>query len=174
MSENQTDIGASQSQREWVARVLDVSLAGPPTNGATHAAISPVQLGKSILLWRGVIAKTATDLANLRGKIMTAMHDDADMQADDYAKVEGNFYLLDAVTDRLNESLADELTDLQNAPLDKRASPIATVQARLKEYITFAESDPTLDMLADNEYLPLTTKAELLQTLRAIEATVSV
>jgi hypothetical protein len=173
MSDTQAETGATQAQRHWITRVLQLELSEPAPNTARQPDISPVQLGKSILLWRGVVAKTATDLATLRGKIMTALHADADMQADDYAKVEGNFNLFDTITDRLNESLVDELTVVQNAAPDKRAAPVATVQARLKDYIAFVETYPPLDMLADNEYLPLTTKTDLLKTLRAIEAAIS-
>jgi hypothetical protein len=173
MSDTQAHTGATQAQRHWITRVLQMELSEPDSNSAKQPGISPVQLGKSILLWRGAVAKTATDLTTLRGKIMTALHADADMQTDDYAKVEGNFNLFDTITDRLNESLVDELTDVQNAAPDKRATPIATAQARLKEYIAFVETYPTLDMLADNEYLQLTTKADLLKTLRAIDAAIS-
>jgi len=173
MSDTQADTGATEAQRYWITRVLQLELSEPGSNGSKQEGISPVQLGKSILLWRGAVAKTATDLTTLRGKIMEKLHADADMQADDYTKVEGNFHLFDTITDRLNESLVNELTDLQNAARDKRAAPVATVQTRLKEYIAFVETYPTLDMLADNEYLPLTTKSDLLKTLRAIDAAIS-
>jgi hypothetical protein len=172
MANDQEGTGALEAKREWVQRVLKINLSGTVAASVT-AGISPVTLGKSILLWRKVVTKGWTDLRALRGKIVDAMHANDDMQAEDYKTVESNLYLLDAVSERLNESLIDDLTDLQNAPVDQRAAAIGKVQSRLQEYLTFVDSNPILGLLASNEFLPLNTKSELSAALSGIKAAIA-
>ena len=153
--------------------------AAAPNHAASNVppaavpGLSAVRLGKAALLWRGMWAKADKDLRALGAAVVTAMQEDEEVGPEEYAVIEGNLRDVQAITTALNLSLADELDELRNAEPPEQAATIVQLRARLSQYAAFLESDETVQLLADNEFLPITVQADLMTAVHAIEQAIT-
>lgn len=136
-------------------------------------AISPVKLGKASLLWRGMWAKADKDMKTLEDAVITAMEDDDEVAPADYATIQANLKSVTSLTTRLNISLADALDLLINTRPDALAAPLAHINRQLDDYTSVLEQDEMIGLLADNEFHPVSVKADLLKAVQTIRAVVA-
>ncbi len=141
----------------------------PEQNANGTPPISPVKLGKASLLWRGMWAKADKDLQSLHDAVIAAMQEDEDVEPEDYANIQTNIASVAALTQRLNISLADDLDRLINA----RPDAVEQVRRRLDEFQDYLESDEIVGLLADNEFHPVSVKADLLKAVQTIRGVVA-
>lgn len=174
---------SNPEQRAWITRVLGISAPGEgaPAGGDPQASdangagptLSPVKLGKSALLLRGFATKARKDIEALCSSILAAADADTDVTAADRAEIVGNLALVRRVSEELNLALADEIDNLMNTPVERRAAAIASVRSQLDACQSFFEGNEIVDLLAANEFHPVATKAESLKMLGVIRAVLS-
>ena len=158
---------STSAQDQWVTRVLGIDPEGLQARAGVPT-VSPVRLAKAALIWRSKWTTADRQLQALADAVTDAIHDDEDVDPQCYATVEARLRRVTGITAELNLDLADELDDLMNASPEQRAAPIARLRKQLDSYAGYLSSDPMIDLLEDNEFLPVSVKADLLEAVSQV------
>jgi hypothetical protein len=141
-----------------------------PTAGKEEAKFSIVQLQKSRLAWDGLRKSVQSQLTELETAIIAGVKaHNADEEAEDEfeeGEVTSKVRELYSLLGKLDERLLDKLDEALNAQtLDLRKQRHAEAAKIIKEYRTFASSDPILASIDANGFTKSTIAAAVNSTL---------
>lgn len=142
----------------------------PPAPPVTRSSpTGAVNYAKARLAWLAARQKAQAELHLLREDILDTYEDDEENTFPDLADRIGQ---LDQILVTLNESLADTLDAALNAPVDdKRHALHRQAQQQIEQFLAYVEQDPLLANIDNNPFVPVTVRATLHTTLRALAQT---
>lgn len=148
-------------RNDWVKRVLGLGLNGrPPPDPRTG-----VRLTRALMTWNGARVQVGQQIGLLQKAILAASSEEAE-----YPDILANIGNLDAVMDRLDDSLSAKLSELRTTP-DPATKAAVSGEARkmVQELQSYVATDELLaDIDGNNGFLTLDIKARLSQALAAM------
>jgi hypothetical protein len=165
----------TSEQDAWVARVLGVRLgARAPAAGRTETADAKtpggaaVRVAKGLLLWNATRSRLEQQLKQLQQAILDQSKDEAD-----YDDIKANVGAVEVVLERLDDRLSAKLDQLK-ATTDAGEKVRLSEEARqvVTDYQGYVASDPLMQDLDDNGFIPMDSKAKIEAALAAILTTI--
>lgn len=147
-------------RNDWVKRVLGVSPNGTPPDPQAG-----VRLTRALMTWNAARMQVGQQIDRLQKAILAASSQEAE-----YPDILAHIGNLDAVMDRLDDSLSAKLSELRTTP-DPAAKAALAEQARkkvraLQSYV--ATDELLADIDGNNGFLALDIKASLSRALAAM------
>lgn len=140
--------------------------AQPEGGSAKPQAGRFVNHARSRIAWQKVRQKVQADLGMLEKAILAYCKTQPDLNTDAASKVRK----LDAILTTLDESLSDTLDQALNAPDDRQRLALHEQSRKvLARYIQFVSSDPLLEGVDQNPFVPLKTREFLTSSLQALD-----
>ncbi len=128
---------------------------------ASPKPVSNVVFQQSRLAWDTVRKKTHTDIEALKAAILKESERDQRLSL-----IRAGLSRLDRILERLDTRLSDKLDEALNAPTPEQRQHLNGEASRIVgEYRGFVETEPLMEMIDDNGFLPLTVRKSLLSTL---------
>lgn len=150
----------SDSQAEWIKRVLGYQIGSArPLSDAPDAA-SPFQLARLRLAWGDARSAVRLDLDRLRAAALDEFADDP---------LRANLARLDEVLATFTEGLEQRLDEAVNASdAAKRRAALAAAQPIAKRYLDHVLNDSLIDHIETNPFVPVIISGRLLGPLSDI------
>lgn len=149
-----------------LAKAAGAPTAPPVTRSSPTGAVN---YAKARLAWLAARQKAQSELHLLREDILDTYEDDEDNTFPDLTDRIGH---LDKILVTLDESLADTLDAALNATVDdKRHALHRQAQQQIEQFLAYVEQDPLLANIDSNPFVPVTVRATLHTTLRALAQT---
>ena len=123
--------------------------AEPPADAAMPAARPAPQLAQAPQLWNGTHALLAKRIGLLKDSVRKHY---GPQGAQVLAAIDKQLAELDAVTDKLDRSLADALAAVAKAPQDKRREAAAAAARQAADYIAWVKKDPIVRHIDGNPF----------------------
>lgn len=150
----------SDSQAEWIRRVLGYQRGGARSRPVAPDALGPVRFAKLRLAWLDARAGVQADLDRLRAAALAEFGDDP---------LAANLARLDEVLAGFAAGLEDSLDQAANA-VDpaRRARALAAARPVAQRYLDHVLTDPLIDHIETNPFTPVTISGRLLGPLSDI------
>lgn len=151
----------SEVQDAWIERVLGVRLAASRTGYV-------VRLASAMIEWNQMRVTVGQELRRLQEAIL-----DAHEGEDDFDEIEDNVTVIDDVLAALDDRLIDKLDDLRGARDDIEKAKIAQEARRVLDGCrAYLASDPLINDIDDNGYVPLAIRPLIASTLERVAAAI--
>lgn len=169
-----SEAGALLKQSRWeaAAKLIQMLETQVKTKGPTEEPSAKPQVGRFVnharsrIAWQKVRQKVQADLDTLEKAILAYCKTQPDLNTDAAGKVRK----LDAILTTLDESLSDTLDQALNAPDDRQRLALHEQSRKvLARYIQFVSSDPLLEGVDQNPFVPLKTREFLTSSLQALD-----
>jgi hypothetical protein len=154
---------------EQSTNALEAALRTAATGPAPTSSAGPVAYAKSRLAWLGVRKKMETDLDTLRKQLIEFYKDE-----DIVGELEARYAERVApILSNLDEELADTLDMATNATdPEERGKLVAQSQEVIQRYQNFMKSDPMINELDTNPFVPLAIAKTMDATLATLAAAI--
>lgn len=145
----------SEEKRAWVRRVLRVETGGggPAQKDAALVPGGTLAYRKALLAFAQAKTRVASQLSDLNDAIVQTLPAEAD--------------LADQVSADLT-ALNEEIADAVDAAMNATGGGDARTRALMEAYVERLESDPLIDHVDANPFVPVTIQATLKTALTAI------
>ena len=153
---------ASLDQNNWVERVLGLRLSGAAPRGDGRAG---VRLTQALMVWNATRIDTRKQIEALQAAVLSTAKDE-----EDYVDILANIGNLDAVMERLDDSLGAKLSEIRTTPDPAEKARLSGEARKLVQALQgFVETDTLLaDMNAGNGFMDLGVKPKLQTALAAM------
>jgi hypothetical protein len=183
--ENDRMAEGQDTRAAWVQRVLGVGMPAPPgavagqAQGASPAATTApppagggegavVRLGKGMLVWNSTRSYVAQQIKVLQDAIIAQSTDEPD-----FNEIKASLVKLEVLLEVLDDRLIGKMDALRGTT-DPAAKAKLAEEARdiVREYQAYVASDPLVNEIDDNGFLPLDIRPKVTASLQAVLATI--
>jgi hypothetical protein len=154
-------------QRAWVSRVLGFEFAAAGTSSTSRRAEGDgavVRMAQAMLTWSSTRSYVGQELQKLEAAILAAHRDD-----EDFDDIEDGVENVEVILDKLDGRLLDKLDELRGST-DAAAKAKISQEARgiVRDYQAYVASDPLMNDIDDNGYLPLDIRSKVQDALNGV------